>query len=526
MKDAIKILIVTHAGKDYEEGGINNAWEYYPHYFKKFGADVKVIHKKEWVSYLPTFKRFKPDIVVSIGRIAGLITAAHHMIFNSKTLFVHDLTDHPFFYKSGKRIRFIVKNHDITTTSSRYNMERFGCDFLVPNGSDFKPVKLNEKDIKWDACYLGQMHLFYKIDQLIKDCKKANIKLKIINNVPTKEVPYYIARSKICAYPISWDSSTKIVDYAAMGKPIAAIKPNLAENIDMPAHYCENLADGIKFLLANKKTADVLGRKARQWFLGFADSWENLSKRYLDYLASEYCKKNACWKNKKKVGNKKNSCNMKEHNANKKHDDRNRQIFTMDVEKDIDAGVEFAKLLHKKGLVGEFYICGYLVEKYPEKVKAIAKLGHIMGGHGYNHEDFAKLSHAKAEKIIRMTINAFRANNINIQGWRFPGLSFRNSQMKILADYELYDSSIRDIQIKRWGRLIFLRNWLRNLKKGNIFLPTLFPSKLIEKPWSFADLNETQIFLKRGRLLMHCYKYNRFRNKLTEDNCSSNQLQQ
>ncbi len=185
-----------------------------------------------------------------------------------------------------------------------------------------------------------------------------------------------------------------------------------------------------------------------------------------------------------------------------------KQIFTMDVEKEINAGVKFAKSLAKKKIIGEFYVCGYLVEKFPGKVKQIAKLGHIIGGHGYNHEDFAKLSYRKAKKIIKKTINVFDLCGIKIIGWRFPGFSFRNNQLKILVKYGLYDSSIRDKQLKKWGNFIFLRNWLRNFKRGIIFWPSIFPKNLIEKPWSHADTNEKQfkdINKKQGRLVLHCY---------------------
>ncbi len=480
----MKILILTHANKDYDPDGINNAWEYYPNYFSKMGAKIKVVHKKEWYLYPLISFKFKPDIVISIGKITGLVTALHRMFVSSfcKIMFVHDLTDHPYFYKSDKRIKFIVKNHDTVTTSSLYNLKKFGCNFLVPNGSDFKPIKLNKKEIKWDACYLGQVHSFYGISKLIRNCKAKGIKLKIINNVASKDVPYYIARSKICVYPISWDSSTKICDYAAMSKPIVAVKPNLSEKIGLPAYYCDDLVKGIKYLLDHKEIADKLGKKSRKWFLNFTSDWEKLSKRYLDYLCSEYDKK--LGKNK---------------------------IFTMDVEENIDNGVKFAKLLTKKGLVGEFYMTGKLVEKYPEKVKQIAKLNHIIGGHGYDHEDFTKLSYKEAKNIIKKTIDIFRKNEINVVGWRFPGLSFKNNQLNILVEHSLYDSSIRDEQLSGWGYFMFIRNWLKNMKNGIFSIPYLFPKEFVEKTWSYADLNNKKFYKKSGRLITHCYKFDEFK---------------
>jgi peptidoglycan/xylan/chitin deacetylase (PgdA/CDA1 family) len=166
------------------------------------------------------------------------------------------------------------------------------------------------------------------------------------------------------------------------------------------------------------------------------------------------------------------------------------QIFTMDVERDIDAAVRFAEILRKKGNVGEFYICGDLVEKYPEKVKKIAE-DHILGGHGYYHEDFAKLSNRKAKAVILKTINIFKKKGLSMQGWRFPYLSYNKKNLNLIAKYELYDSSINR---KRIGYGLYVHKGVHLLSKN-----------LIEKPWDYADLQEKEIFKKQGRLISHCY---------------------
>lgn len=190
-----------------------------------------------------------------------------------------------------------------------------------------------------------------------------------------------------------------------------------------------------------------------------------------------------------------------------------KQIFTMDVEKDIDSAIEFSKYLNKKGWQGEFYICGHIVEKYPEKVKQIAKY-HILGGHGYYHEDFARLTRKNTCQRINKTIDVFFKNGLKIRGWRFPGLSYSNYAMNYVVKKGLYDSSIRVNVWKKWGMLSFIRNWLRNLSRGIITFPYLFNIELNEKPWSVADLNDKQFYLKKGRLMCHCYNYNNFKGDL------------
>ncbi|MFA5142298.1 MAG: polysaccharide deacetylase family protein [Candidatus Woesearchaeota archaeon] len=167
-----------------------------------------------------------------------------------------------------------------------------------------------------------------------------------------------------------------------------------------------------------------------------------------------------------------------------------KQIFTMDVERDIDVAVRFAEILREKGKVGEFYICGYLVEKYPEKVKKIAK-DHILGGHGYYHERFETLDLKEQESIISKTINIFKKNNLLIQGWRFPYLSFTKQSLAIIKKYKLFDSSINQRRI--FGRFYF--------KKGFYILP----HDLIEKPWDYSDSQHKNICSRKGRLIVHCY---------------------
>ncbi len=243
----MKLLIVTHANREYSPDKINGAWQFLAYYFRKQGHNVREVKKKEWFFYPFIYMKFKPDVIISIGRLSGILTGLHRKFSNN--FFVHDLTDHPYFYGSEKHIHFICRNHDVLVTTSKYNYDKYNCNYLIPNGSNFKPIK---SKIKWDACYLGQIHSFYKINKLVKDCKKQGIKLKLIYDVPTKNVPNIIAQASVCVYPISWDSSTKMCDYAAMAKPVVAIKPNLAEKINFPAYYTKDLANGIKYLLKYK----------------------------------------------------------------------------------------------------------------------------------------------------------------------------------------------------------------------------------------------------------------------------------
>lgn len=190
-----------------------------------------------------------------------------------------------------------------------------------------------------------------------------------------------------------------------------------------------------------------------------------------------------------------------------------KQIFTMDVEKNINSGVKFAKILSKHNIKGEFYICGYLVELYPKKCRKMAK-NHIIGGHGYFHENFAKLSYKKQKKLIKKTKNVFEENKIKMRGWRFPFLSFKNESLKILANLKIFDSSINKAVLKKWGRFIFVRNWVKNLMNGNFCLPLKYPNNLEERPWDVIDLDTKNFFKRNGRIIIHCYNFQKYENEI------------
>lgn len=192
-----------------------------------------------------------------------------------------------------------------------------------------------------------------------------------------------------------------------------------------------------------------------------------------------------------------------------------KQIFTMDVEKSIKNGVKFSELLAKNNIKGEFYICGYLVEKYPRECKEIAKK-HTIGGHGYRHEDFAKLPVEKQRTLIEKTKKTFERKGIKMLGWRFPGFSFKNESLKIIRDLKVYDSSLKRSVLRNWGHFVFLRNWVRNLMLRNVFFPYTFPKNLDERPWDVIDIGSKEFWKRPGRIVLHCYNFKKYEKVIEE----------
>ncbi len=280
----MKILIISHDSVPYHLHKSKHRWTRLPYLFKTLGHNVKYIYKQDWWKYLYIFAKFKPDIIISIGKIAGIITSLHHIVYSGKCIFVHDLTDHFALYKLERIIWFFRNNHDYMTSSSYCNFRKYGCDDYICNGSNFLPIKVGNNEFEYDVCYIGQVHPIYNLPKLVKECKRDNIKLKIMSGLRVEQLPEMIAKSKLCVYPISWDSSIKMYDYAAMKKPVVAIKPNYSQDIGYPAYYSKDLGKGIRFLLKNKKIADKVANDCYKWYKKNSGTWEEQSKKYLKVL--------------------------------------------------------------------------------------------------------------------------------------------------------------------------------------------------------------------------------------------------
>lgn len=190
-----------------------------------------------------------------------------------------------------------------------------------------------------------------------------------------------------------------------------------------------------------------------------------------------------------------------------------KQRFTMDVEESIGNALEFANLLNRYDLEGEFFICGSLVQKCAGICRRIAQ-DHILGGHGFHHENFSKMRLEDQYAVIIKTRDTFEENGITMDGWRFPQLNFLSESMAIVARLGVYDSSLRTRAIELWGRFLPTRNMVKNIVLNHVLSPPLpFPEKLVEKPFSVVDIENKRFYEHSGRIMTHCYNYPAFRER-------------
>ena len=126
----------------------------------------------------------------------------------------------------------------------------------------------------------------------------------------------------------------------------------------------------------------------------------------------------------------------------------------------------------------------------------IQALGHTIGMHGFNHENFAKLKKDEMKILINKGINVFRSLNIKVNHFAYPfgdKNSFTLGSNKVLSKYFQYihlgvrgsnkaNKSIKEINLLK-------RHPLSNHKEDLIYFPVEF------KEIKFFTLNRLSLLL-------------------------------
>ena len=84
--------------------------------------------------------------------------------------------------------------------------------------------------------------------------------------------------------------------------------------------------------------------------------------------------------------------------------------------------------LKEKNAKATFFLVGEWAQKYPESAKKISDAGHELGGHSFNHKDYAKLSKAEVEQDALKTAEIIEvATGKEAKLVRAPSGSYNNS---------------------------------------------------------------------------------------------------
>lgn len=117
-------------------------------------------------------------------------------------------------------------------------------------------------------------------------------------------------------------------------------------------------------------------------------------------------------------------------------------------------------LLRSHGARATFFVLGYIAEREPEIVRAVAAEGHEIASHGHHHRRIYEMTPGAFEEDLVRSLDAIRAAAAGpVVGYRAPEWSLRPHTMWALAVLRrhgiLYDSSM--VPLTRMGAPSFPR---------------------------------------------------------------------
>ena len=101
------------------------------------------------------------------------------------------------------------------------------------------------------------------------------------------------------------------------------------------------------------------------------------------------------------------------------------------------------ELLEKFRVKTTFFVLGTTAEKYPDTVRAVAKVGHEIAGMGYSFASMRTASEEQERANVRRSAKVLQdVAGAQIRGWRCPDYRVSPQTLDILAEEELvWDSS-------------------------------------------------------------------------------------
>lgn len=143
----------------------------------------------------------------------------------------------------------------------------------------------------------------------------------------------------------------------------------------------------------------------------------------------------------------------------------------------VDWGNEYIEsmleVMEKENIITTFFITGRWAAKYPELTAAIAGRGHIIGNHGYSHQDHSRLNYEQNMQDIGRTQDVL----VSIIGYKPkyfapPSGAFNNDTLKAAGDLgcKVILWSIDTIDWKRDGTDKIIKRVFNKLHNGGIIL--------------------------------------------------------
>jgi len=126
-------------------------------------------------------------------------------------------------------------------------------------------------------------------------------------------------------------------------------------------------------------------------------------------------------------------------------------------EKRVEGNVDrMLELMEQNDVKCTCFILGWIAERHGKTIQKIAKAGHEIASHGYNHELIYEISHDRFRKDVKDTKSLLEdLTGKEVVGYRAPCFSITDWSIDILQDegYTYDSSSFQTVAHDRYGKL-------------------------------------------------------------------------
>jgi hypothetical protein len=288
-----------------------------PFWLEKLGYTVDIIEKKNWIYFYLRYMKFKPDVLIASGLIGflpiffkklGLIRKP--IIYYWGDFFLEAMGNKWGVDKCAYVEFYCVKNANLITTPSKFLekvAKNIGKEVIyIPHGvidglddikeSSLKEIGINKKLVKF--IYMGDICQYKKVDKLIEAVRNEDCILYIIgklyddiklNNLPKNviyldEMPHekvlsYLKSCDIGVITGDQDSTLRMFEYLALGKPILSYKGRINYILDNRYNSLtvDDLKEGVKELIKNPVLRKNLMLNVKKFKVR---SWKSIGKEY------------------------------------------------------------------------------------------------------------------------------------------------------------------------------------------------------------------------------------------------------
>ena len=167
------------------------------------------------------------------------------------------------------------------------------------------------------------------------------------------------------------------------------------------------------------------------------------------------------------------------------------------------------KLIKKFKCDATAFVCADFLNENPEILDYLKGLE--IGCHGLTHEDITTMKSSEFEKQIKESLKIFSEFGIEPKGFRAPFARVNEKNLKIIAKYFVYDSSIDFYKFKAMKKARDILTEFPLFLGGKFFgiSPKLFSHSLrfplknkiyFIHPWEFGGLEFEEILKERNNL--------------------------